>query len=290
MNRSAVAASVLCLAAAAPAARAAVLPPIVITSVIVEEKLVTIRGSNFGDTAPVFALGGRPLDVLGSTPEEVLGELTEPLAPGSYLLRASRQANVEPFTVFEVTIGAVGPQGDKGEVGPAGPAGPPGPDVTAQIADLRARVDTLAKQLTAVTAQLATVQTVLQPFRRVGTDVFLEGVNLYVRNGTGRTDSNNGLGNVFVGYNERTASNTQTGSHNLVVGRDHTFTSYGGIVAGSRSTSTLPYSAYFTGQTFSVDTTTIELNSQGRTRVRGGSIDIFAAGALTLKGSTVNIN
>lgn len=290
MKLAAVAASVLCLAASTEVARAAVLPPIAVTSVVVEENLVTIRGSNFGDVAPAFALGGHPLEVIGSTREEVLAELPESLAPGSYLLRASREANREPYTLFEVTIGAAGPQGAKGEVGPAGPAGPPGPDVTGQIADLRARLDTLTKQVNTLTAQLATVQTTLQPFRRVGTDVFIEGANLHVRNGSGRTDSNNGLGNVFVGYNERGEGGLQTGSHNVVVGREHTFSSYGGIVAGSRSTATQPFSVHFTGQTFSIDMGTSEMLTQGRTRIRGGSIDVLAAGALTIKGSTVNIN
>jgi hypothetical protein len=290
MKLSAVAASILCLAASAPAARAAVLPPIAVTSVIVEESLITVRGSNFGDAAPSLVLGGRPLDVIGSTYEEVLAELPEAMAPGSYLLRVSREPNREPFTLFEVTVGAAGPKGEKGEVGPQGPAGTPGPDVTGQVADLRARVDALTKQINVLTAQLATVQVTLQPFRRVGTDVIIEGANLHVRNGSGRTESNNGLGNLIVGYNERGESGVQTGSHNVVVGREHTFSSYGGIVAGSRSTATQPFSVYFTGQTFSIDMGTSEMLTSGRTRIRGGSIDLLAAGALTIKGSTVNIN
>ena len=289
MKSSAVVASVLCLAVSG-AARAAELAPIAVSSVIVEENLITIRGSNFSDAAPAVALGGHPLDVIGNTQEELLAELPEGLAAGSYLLRLSREPNRQPFTLFEVTIGAAGPRGDKGEVGPQGPAGPPGPDVTAQVNDLLARVDALAKQVGTLSAQLATVRTTLQPFRRVGTDVFIEGANLHVRNGSGRTESSNGLGNLFVGYNERPELNAQTGSHNLVIGREHTFTSHGGIVAGSRSTASQPFALSFTGQTVSVDSVTTEMNSQGRTRVRGGSIDIFAAGALTLKGAIVNIN
>ena len=290
MKLSAIAASVLCLAASAAAARAAVVAPIAVTSVIVEENLITIRGSNFGDTAPSLVLGGHPLDVIGSTHEEVLAELPDGIAAGSYLLRVSREPNREPFTLFEVTIGAAGPQGEKGEVGAQGPVGPPGPDVTGQIADLRARLDTLTKQITVLTAQLATVQVTLQPIRRVGTDVIIEGANLHLRNGSGRTESNNGLGNLIVGYNERGEAPLQTGSHNVVVGREHSFASHGGIVVGSRATATQPFSVYFAGQKLKANTVTTDLNSQNSTEVRGGSIDVLAAGALTIKGSTVNIN
>jgi hypothetical protein len=111
-----------------------------------------------------------------------------------------------------------------------------------------------------------------------------------VRNGSGRTDSNNGLGNLIVGYNERGEVGTQTGSHNVVVGREHSFTSHGGILAGSRATATQPFSAYISGQTLNVNTVTVESNSSARTRIRGATIDVLAAGALTIKGSTVNIN
>ncbi len=42
----------------------------------------------------------------------------------------------------------------------------------------------------------------------------------------------NGTGNIIIGYNEGT-SEERTGSHNLVIGTDHSFSSYGGIVAGT---------------------------------------------------------
>ena len=111
VKSSALVASVLCLALSG-AARAAELSPIAVTSVIVEETLITIRGSNFGDAAPAVALGGHPLDVIGNTREELLAELPAGLAAGSYLLRLSREPNAQPFTLFEVTIGAAGPRGE----------------------------------------------------------------------------------------------------------------------------------------------------------------------------------
>jgi hypothetical protein len=64
--------------------------------------------------------------------------------------------------------------------------------------------------------------------------VVFSGVNLYVQSGAGGTNSTpNGVGNLIVGYNERPGSGVvRTGSHNLVVGRDHSFGSYGGVVFG----------------------------------------------------------
>jgi hypothetical protein len=65
------------------------------------------------------------------------------------------------------------------------------------------------------------------------------GVNVQVVNGENATASHNGEGNVVIGYDENPATETckgkasaQTGSHNLILGEDQEFTSYGGIVAG----------------------------------------------------------
>ena len=70
--------------------------------------------------------------------------------------------------------------------------------------------------------------------------VALEGANVYVRNGTGSTAGEpNGLGNLFVGYNESTAD--RDGSHNLVVGAGHGFTSYGNIIGGYENRANAPW-------------------------------------------------
>jgi hypothetical protein len=64
-------------------------------------------------------------------------------------------------------------------------------------------------------------------------------------NGLGRTDCGpedepipdcpNGLGNLIVGYNEPRPEgfvNFRTGSHNVVVGQQHNFSGFGGLVVG----------------------------------------------------------
>lgn len=75
--------------------------------------------------------------------------------------------------------------------------------------------------------------------------VWFEAVNVKIVNGTGFTGSAlgtpgllNGLGNLIVGYDEERdpaqglGVSDKTGSHNLIVGPDHNYSSYGGLVAG----------------------------------------------------------
>lgn len=65
----------------------------------------------------------------------------------------------------------------------------------------------------------------------------ITGANLHLQSGSGSTDDDGppiGLGNLVIGYAEdRLGSATRTGSHNLVIGPDHSWTGTGGIVAGA---------------------------------------------------------
>jgi hypothetical protein len=77
-------------------------------------------------------------------------------------------------------------------------------------------------------------------------EVVITGANLRIVNGLGATDTTNGLGNLIVGYNELRleqlqictpptlpfCKDTRTGSHNVVVGRQNNFSSFGGLVVG----------------------------------------------------------
>lgn len=89
--------------------------------------------------------------------------------------------------------------------------------------------------------QVAELRSLLQHVTRNGNDLYITGANLHVMNGTGTTPGDvNGLGNVIIGYNEERsfpgATNFRTGSHMLVVGRHHNYSSYGGIVSGGLNT------------------------------------------------------
>ncbi len=80
------------------------------------------------------------------------------------------------------------------------------------------------------------------------------GVNVQVVNGLGATNGNpadpaapagtvNGLGNLIVGYNEAEGSQDRTGSHNVVTGTLHDYSSFGGLVAGHTNTVSGPWSS-----------------------------------------------
>jgi len=83
---------------------------------------------------------------------------------------------------------------------------------------------------------VAQLEALLQNVTRNGNDIIFEAVNVQIVNGTDSTaGTSNGLGNLIVGYNENTVSASRTGSHNLVVGIDHEYTSYAGLLAGRRN-------------------------------------------------------
>ena len=106
--------------------------------------------------------------------------------------------------------------------------------IKSSLADLNARAAGLESQVAALNAKLASVSVVTvdgQPTVR------FSGVNVQVVDGSGDTDGPvNGRGNVIVGYNANCQADTRTGSHNLIVGDAHSYSSYGGLVAGFNNT------------------------------------------------------
>ena len=72
-------------------------------------------------------------------------------------------------------------------------------------------------------------------------DLVISGINVYIQDGLGTTGCGpdapvfnhdcNGKGNLIVGY-DHDNGDLKTGDHNLVIGDAHTYTSYGGFVAG----------------------------------------------------------
>jgi hypothetical protein len=99
------------------------------------------------------------------------------------------------------------------------------------------RVKALEDQVKALQDTLAAVT-----FDATTNELVITGANLHIVNGLGTTNTTNGLGNLIVGYNESrehnpdcssfqfTCTDVRTGSHNVVVGREHNFSSFGGLV------------------------------------------------------------
>lgn len=88
-------------------------------------------------------------------------------------------------------------------------------------------------QCAALEARVAALEALLASVTVQGDNFVLTGVNLQVVSGSGETDGQtNGTGNIIVGYNEADGGDDRNGSHNLVIGGKHSYSSWGGIVAG----------------------------------------------------------
>ena len=100
--------------------------------------------------------------------------------------------------------------------------------------------DDVIARMEELEVKLAVLEELLEHFTRVGNDIYIDGANLHVRNGTGSTKGDvNGLGNLIVGYNESRGewgTDDRTGSHNIVTGSQHNYSSFGGLVAGHWNT------------------------------------------------------
>ncbi len=105
---------------------------------------------------------------------------------------------------------------------------------------LLTRPAAISQTSTQLQAEIAALQATLQFVTTSGTTMTISGANLIVNNGGGKTASANGLGNIYIGYdelrNDTPNTDVRTGSHNLILGSQNSFASWGGIVAGSDNT------------------------------------------------------
>jgi len=80
------------------------------------------------------------------------------------------------------------------------------------------------------------IEALLANLQVQGDNLVLTGMNFQVVSGSGATDGEiNGTGNIIIGYNEEGNNDKRTGSHNLVIGLNHSYSSYGGLVAGGNN-------------------------------------------------------
>jgi hypothetical protein len=109
----------------------------------------------------------------------------------------------------------------------------------------------------ALAARVAELEALLSDVSLVEVDghptVRFSGVNVQVVNGVGTTSGGpNGRGNLIVGYSSPRAGGSSSaprnGSHNLVVGDQHSWTSHGAILGGFRNSATAPWATVSGGQ------------------------------------------
>lgn len=107
------------------------------------------------------------------------------------------------------------------------------------VAALKTAINSTDAQNAFALGQFVTVDTTDTINGLAGPHIIFTGANLHVRDGSGSTNdgggATTGLGNLVIGYDEPPNSppaGYRSGSHDLVVGPGHTFSSFGGFVAG----------------------------------------------------------
>jgi hypothetical protein len=199
---------------------------------------VAILGSLMFIAAPSWAAGGMKLCV--------------PKAEGAGLVTPKHGECKKGYKLTllgaEGAEGNAGAQGNAGAEGKQGPEGKTGPE----------------GKLGLTGGELETLKSILPHMAYLASGIGGEptvrffGVNVQIVNGAGSTADVNGEGNLVIGYDENTGEHrggpgVQTGSHNLILGEEQAFTSYGGILAGSTNTVEAP-SASVTGGQFNFAT------------------------------------
>ena len=112
-----------------------------------------------------------------------------------------------------------------------------------RAADLQTQVKELMGRVQQLEAKLACMD-------KDGDNVVFEKCNVYIRSGSGETEGAvNGLGNLIIGYNEISSENIKrAGSHNLVIGSEHAYASFSGLVVGRENTISAPYASVTGGR------------------------------------------
>ena len=114
------------------------------------------------------------------------------------------------------------------------------------IQELQARIEALEASLAGLEEVLSGVTRAVDTSTGKDT-LYFDGVNVAIRSGSGATDGAvNGLGNLIIGYNESNLD-THTGSHNFVMGKSNSYTSYGAMVSGFNNSSQGPYASVIGG-------------------------------------------
>jgi trimeric autotransporter adhesin len=183
--------------------------------------------------------------------------------------------------------------------------------------DLQAQINALATRVSALEAQVNTLQTTLAnvialaPYVTVTTDARgplarFSGLNMQLVNGDGTTNTVNGLGNLIVGYDTpHPDASDKSGSHYLIVGDEHNYTAYGGLVVGRRNASTAPwasvtggtwntasgvYSSVSGGEVNTAYGTSSSVSGGAGNRASGGSASISGGSGNTAAGSGASIS
>jgi hypothetical protein len=172
---------------------------------------------------------------------------------------------------------------------------PPPDGLPQQLADLQVAVSNLQATVKALKTSNNDLSNRLQYVSLVGKDMYIIGANLHIESGSGTTyGPTNGLGNLIVGYNElrrfRGDINDRTGSHNIVVGIEQNFSSYGGLVAGVRNEISGPFSSVSGGGNNTASGESCSAGGGNGNTARGESCSVGGGNGNTASGSRSSVS
>jgi hypothetical protein len=210
------------------------------------------------------------------------------------------------------------------------PAWASDPQLQAQVAALQQTVNTQAGQIAGLQTQITNLQKSVIPlltvvsFDPAHSLVQFRGVNVQIVNGTGSTSTidSKATGNLIIGYNEDDGyargtctvsvskydsfetsctddggafTRSLSGSHNLVIGSGHGYSSFGGMVVGQNNLITGRFAVASSGlnNTASGDYSSVsggESNTASgvNSSVSGGGANLASGGESSVSGGGVN--
>lgn len=157
-------------------------------------------------------------------------------------------------------------------------------DTIAKASEVNENFADLVTAINALESKVAALETKLLAVTDDGTDFIITGRNVHIRNGGGSTWTANSLGNLILGYNEDVGADgadTRSGSHNLVIGAEHTFSSFAGLVTGYDNEIAADYATVTAG--------TGNIASGVYASVSGGSGNTASGTYATVSGGNLNV-
>ena len=127
----------------------------------------------------------------------------------------------------------------------------------------------------ALEARVAALEALLAGVGRDGNDIYIDGATPHIRHKEGATETTNGVGTLLVGYNEAGGdTDDRSGSHNMIVGKENSFSSWGGMVVGESNTVSGAYATVTAGHgnTASGDYSSVSGGRYNRASGEGASV------------------
>jgi trimeric autotransporter adhesin len=160
-----------------------------------------------------------------------------------------------------------------------------------RITSLEGRVTALETANTSLQGKVGSLEALLAGVTRDGRTLKFTGMNLQIVNGQDSTATTNSLGNLIIGYNAQpTTSATRSGSHYLVVGDQHEWTSYGGILVGYRNTASAPWASVSGGAGNAASGNWASVSGGAGNTASGGGASVSGGQANTASGYAASVS